>query len=62
MVNLRELLINVVTRDKPKVLREQARTKKCVAGAGYPGYPAVDTQATGEKGEPNPPRQVSGTR
>ena len=57
MVNLRELLINVVTRDKPKVLHEQARTKKYVAGVGFPDYPTVDTQATGEKGGPNPLRQ-----
>ena len=43
MVNVCELLINVVNRDKPKMLKG-LRQNGTVAGTGSHGYPVMDTQ------------------
>ena len=45
MVNIRELLVNVVIQDKPKVLTGLSQKKKgTVAGTGFRPYPVMDTQ------------------
>src|SRR5689334_8082304 len=43
MVNIRELLVNVVIQDKPKVLRGLSQNGT-VAGTGFRPYPVMDTQ------------------
>jgi hypothetical protein len=43
MVNVCELLINVVNRDKPKMLTG-LRQNGTVAGTGLHGYPVMDIQ------------------
>jgi hypothetical protein len=42
MVNIRELLVNVVIQDKPKVLRGLSQ-KGTGAGTGFHPYPVMDT-------------------
>jgi hypothetical protein len=41
MVNIRELLVNVVIQDKPKVLRGLSQ-KGTGAGTGFHPYPVMD--------------------
>jgi hypothetical protein len=60
MANRGELLINVVSNDKPKRLIGLSQ-KALWTGMSVKDSLIADTMATGEKAEPTPSRRVGGT-